>query len=57
MHSPIGIGYAEYKKSEPVVIRNTDALLTFDNYPDILGIPSEENKDPQVFDIIMTSRR
>jgi len=36
-------------------IRNTDALLTFDNYPDILGIPSDENRDPQIFSIIMTN--
>ena len=36
-------------------IRNTDALLTFDNYPDILGITNDDNRDPQVFDIIMTN--
>lgn len=36
-------------------IRNTDALLTFDNYPDILGLPNDDNTDPQVFDIIMTN--
>lgn len=36
-------------------IRNTDALLTFDNYPDILGIPNDENDEPAVFDVIMTN--
>jgi type I restriction enzyme M protein len=36
-------------------VRNTDALLTFDNYPDILALPNDENRDPEVFDIIMTN--
>ncbi len=36
-------------------IRNTDALLTFDNYPDILGIAGDSNKDPAIFDIILTN--
>lgn len=36
-------------------IRNTDSLLTFENYPDILGITDDKNEDPQVFDIIMTN--
>jgi type I restriction enzyme M protein len=36
-------------------IRNTDALLTFDNYPDILGLPSDTNRDPQIFSVIMTN--
>lgn len=36
-------------------IRNTDSLLTFENYPDILGIVDDKNDDPQVFDIIMTN--
>lgn len=36
-------------------IRNTDSLLTFDNYPDLLGLPDDENKDPQIFDLIMTN--
>lgn len=36
-------------------IRNTDALLTFDNYPDILGLPSDNNRDPQIFSVIMTN--
>jgi type I restriction enzyme M protein len=36
-------------------IRNIDSLLTFDNYPDILGIVDDKNDDPQVFDIIMTN--
>ena len=36
-------------------IRNTDALLTFDNYPDILGLPNDENSDPAIFDVVMTN--
>jgi type I restriction enzyme M protein len=36
-------------------IRNTDALLTFDNYPDILGLPDDDNRDPAVFDVILTN--
>ena len=36
-------------------IRNTDSLLTFDNYPDILGLPNDDNADPQVFDVILTN--
>lgn len=36
-------------------IRNTDALLTFDNYPDILGIASDTNTDPAIFDIVLTN--
>jgi len=36
-------------------IRNTDALLTFENYPDILGLPNDTNTDPQIFDIILTN--
>jgi len=36
-------------------IRNTDALLSFDNYPDIKAIKGEKNEDPEVFDIIMTN--
>ncbi|MEY2911246.1 MAG: hypothetical protein RLZZ184_555 [Cyanobacteriota bacterium] len=34
-------------------IRNTDALLSFDNYPDIKSIG--ENNTPEVFDIVMTN--
>lgn len=36
-------------------IRNTDSLLTFDNYPDILGILDDDNQDPQVFSAILTN--
>ena len=36
-------------------LRNTDALLTFDNYPDILSLPEDSNRDPQIFDIILTN--
>ncbi len=36
-------------------IRCTDALLSFDNYPDIKALAGEENNDPQVFDIVLTN--
>ncbi len=36
-------------------IRCTDALLSFDNYPDIKALAGEENSDPQVFDTILTN--
>lgn len=36
-------------------LRNTDSLLTFDNYPDILCLPNDNNSDPQIFDILMTN--
>ena len=36
-------------------IRHTDSLLTFENYPDILAIPGDENKKPEIFDIILTN--
>jgi type I restriction enzyme M protein len=36
-------------------IRNTDALLTFDNYPDILALPDDENSNPEVFDVVLTN--
>jgi len=36
-------------------IRCTDALLSFDNYPDIKALGGEGNKDPQVFDIVLTN--
>ncbi len=36
-------------------IRCTDALLSFDNYPDIKALGGEENSDPQVFDIVLTN--
>lgn len=36
-------------------VRNTDALLTFDNYPDILALPDDANQSPEVFDVILTN--
>lgn len=36
-------------------IRNTDALLSFDNYPDITALRDNENTDPGVFDLILTN--
>jgi len=36
-------------------IRCTDALLSFDNYPDIKALAGDENEDPQVFDVILTN--
>lgn len=36
-------------------IRNTDALLSFDNYPDIIALGSDGNADPAVFDIVLTN--
>lgn len=36
-------------------IRCTDALLSFDNYPDIKALGGEENASPEVFDIVLTN--
>jgi type I restriction enzyme M protein len=36
-------------------IRNTDALLSFDNYPDIVGLGGERNETPAVFSKILTN--
>jgi N-6 DNA methylase/type I restriction and modification enzyme subunit R-like protein len=39
-------------------IRNQDALLSFDNYPDIIALRDEDGKqatDPSVFDIVLTN--
>lgn len=36
-------------------VRNTDSLLTFDNYPDILALPDDDNRSPEVFDVILTN--
>ncbi len=36
-------------------IRCTDALLSFDNYPDIKALGGEENNDPQVFSVVLTN--
>lgn len=36
-------------------IRNTDSLLSFENYPDILQIKDDNNLEPSVFDVILTN--
>lgn len=36
-------------------VRNTDALLSFENYPDILQIEKDDNTNPEVFDVILTN--
>lgn len=36
-------------------IRCTDALLSFDNYPDIKALGGDENQDPQIFDVVVTN--
>jgi type I restriction enzyme M protein len=36
-------------------IRNTDALLSFDNYPDIKALGGEGNESPEIFDVIITN--
>ena len=36
-------------------VRCADALLSFDNYPDIKAIGGDANADPQVFDIVVTN--
>lgn len=36
-------------------IRNTDALLSFDNYPDIVSLGGENNDSPAVFTKILTN--
>lgn len=36
-------------------IRNTDSLLSFENYPDILQLKDDDNTNPAVFDIILTN--
>lgn len=36
-------------------IRNTDSLLSFENYPDILQLEDDDNTNPAVFDIILTN--
>lgn len=36
-------------------IRCTDALLSFDNYPDIKALGGDDNADPQVFDVVITN--
>jgi len=36
-------------------IRNQDALLSFDNYPDIIALRDDGKTDPAVFDVIVTN--
>jgi len=36
-------------------IRNVDALLTFDNYPDLLALREDEKGDPAIFDMVVTN--
>jgi type I restriction enzyme M protein len=36
-------------------IRNTDALLSFDNYPDIIALRDDGQSDPAIFDLILTN--
>ena len=36
-------------------IRNTDALLSFDNYPDIVSLGGDDNDTPSVFSKILTN--
>lgn len=36
-------------------IRNTNSLLSFDNYPDILSVEEDGNTNPEVFDVILTN--
>jgi type I restriction enzyme M protein len=36
-------------------IRNTDALLSFENYPDIMALRDDNESDPAIFDLILTN--
>jgi len=36
-------------------IRNQDALLSFDNYPDIIALRDDKKEDPAIFDVILTN--
>lgn len=36
-------------------IRNQDALLSFENYPDIIALREDGKQDPSVFDIVVTN--
>lgn len=36
-------------------IRNQDALLSFDNYPDIIALRDDGQQDPSLFDVILTN--
>lgn len=36
-------------------IRQTDSLLSFDNYPDIIALQDDGQTDPAIFDLILTN--
>lgn len=36
-------------------IRNQDALLSFDNYPDVIALRDDGQQDPAVFDVVVTN--
>lgn len=36
-------------------IRNQDALLSFDNYPDVIALRDDGKQDPSVFDVVVTN--
>ena len=36
-------------------IRNVDALLSFENYPDILALRDDGSADPSIFDVVLTN--
>lgn len=36
-------------------IRNQDALLSFDNYPDLIALREDGKQDPSVFDVVVTN--
>lgn len=36
-------------------VRNTDALLSFDNYPDLIALREDGKKDPAIFDMVLTN--
>jgi type I restriction enzyme M protein len=36
-------------------IRNQDALLSFDNYPDIIALRDDGIQDPAIFDVVLTN--
>lgn len=36
-------------------IRNQDALLSFDNYPDLIALRDDNKQDPAIFDLVVTN--
>lgn len=36
-------------------IRNIDALLNFENYPDLVALKEDGNTDPSIFDVVVTN--